>query len=191
MKFRGAAVILLATGLLCGQSTVVDQRAEDAAARRYFTDTVLVDQNGAERRFYTDLVQGNVVIIDVMFTSCKDSCPRMAGNLSSIAQWLGPRLGNRVRILSISIDPETDTPARLKEYAERFHGGPGWYFLSGKKDNVELVLKKLGLYVPEKQDHLNLFLIGNDRTGLWKKAFGMADSKQLIGTIESVLNDPM
>ena len=150
---------------------------------------MLVDQDGVDRRFFSDLLRDQVVVIDVMFTTCKDSCPRMAANLSGIARWLGPRLGKDVRMISISIDPEIDRPALLKAYAERFAAPQGWYFLGGARENVDLVLKKLGLYVTAKQDHVNLFLIGNNRTGLWKKAFGMADSEELIKIVDSVIHD--
>jgi protein SCO1 len=163
--------------------------AQEPAARTYFTDLVLVDQDGVDRRFYTDLIQGKTVIMNVMFTTCKDSCPIMAGNFARIQEWLGPRLGKDANMLSISIDPETDSPERLKAYAERFKARPGWYVLGGTKKNVDTILRKLGLYVEQKQDHLNLFLIGNDASGLWKKALGVADSSKLVAIVDSVIND--
>ena len=165
------------------------QSGETNAAQKYFSDTVLVDQNGEEHRFYSDLMKNRVVIVNVMFTTCKESCPRMAETLARLQDWLGPRLGKEVSMLSISIDPETDTPSMLSAYAQRFKARPGWYFLSGKRANVETVLKKLGLYAERKQEHRNLFLVGNDRTGLWKKAFAMAPPDQTIATLNSVLLD--
>jgi protein SCO1/2 len=173
---------------LHGQSVTKGPAAGSAAAN-YFTNTVLVDQDGIDRRFYSDLIEGKVAIVNVMFTTCENSCPVMEANFERIEKWLGPRLGESVRLISISIDPETDTPARLKAYAKRFNAKPGWYFLSGRRDNVELILRKLGLYVEQKQDHLNLFLIGNDRTGLWKKALGISDPDKLIQVVSTVLHD--
>lgn len=162
---------------------------QENSGSRYFTNTVLVDQDTVERRFYTDLIQDKVVVINVMFGSCKDSCPVMARNFARIQEWLGPRLGRDVNMISITVDPETDTPARLKSYAGDFKARKGWYFLSGDPRNVHLILQKLGLDVANKQDHLNVFLIGNDRTGLWKKALGIADSEKLIQVVSSVLGD--
>jgi protein SCO1 len=78
---------------------------------------------------------------------------------------------------------------RIKEYAQRFHAKPGWVFLTGKKENVELVLQKLGQKVEARDDHSTIFIIGNDRTHLWKKAMGAAKSDQLIPIVESVVND--
>jgi protein SCO1/2 len=87
------------------------------------------------------------------------------------------------------VDPVVDSPAQLKEYAKKLHARPGWYFLTGEKQNVELALHKLGEYVADKQDHLNIFIIGNERSGLWKKAFGLAPSDELVKVVLSVLND--
>ena len=163
-----------------------------SAAQRYFTDTILVDQNGVERRFYSDLIKDRVVIINAMYTDCKDSCPMMAENFARLQNELGKESGFRVtdvQMISLSVDPEFDTPARLKAYAQTHHAKPGWSLMTGKKVNVEAVLKKLGLYADTKEDHLNLFLIGNDRTGLWKKAFGMAPWNETFETLKSVIRD--
>lgn len=180
-RVRLAAVALLGA-LAFGQTA-------PNPSRNYFTDTIVKDQNGVDRRFYTDLIAGKVVVINVMFATCKDSCPVMARNFKHIQDWLGSRLGSDANMISITIDPETDTPSRLKEYAEKNGSRPGWYFLTGSKENVDLLLRKLGLYADRKEDHLNLFLIGNDRTGLWKKAFGMASPDQLLPIVDSVLRD--
>jgi protein SCO1 len=186
-RFAFLFAILPLASFLHGQ--VTKGPAPGGAAARYFTDTVLVDQDGVERKFYSDMIKGKVVVINVMFATCENSCPMMAANLAKIQKSLGPRMGQDVSLISISVDPETDTPPRLKEYSKRFNAKPGWYFLTGQKDNVDLILKKLGLYVEQKQDHLNLFLIGNDRTGLWKKALGVADADKLVQVVESVLHD--
>ena len=106
-------------------------------------------------------------------------------------QALGDRVGKDVHIISISVDPTVDTAANLKEYAKKLHAGPGWYFLTGDKQNVDFALKKLGQLVDDKRDHLNIFIIGNERTGLWKKAFGLARSDELVKVVESVLNDQL
>lgn len=101
-------------GVLIGSVALLGRYADAAtgttAGRNYFTDTTLRDQNGVERKFYTDLIAGKVVVINVMFATCKDSCPVMAANFKRIQEWLGPRLGTEVNMISITIDPETDTP---------------------------------------------------------------------------------
>ena len=165
------------------------QQSDLSASQKYFTDTILIDQNGKQERFYSDLIKDKVVIISPVYTTCKGSCPLLTANLARIQNWLGEHLENNARLLSITVDPETDSPPVLKEYCARFGARPGWYFLTGKKENVDLVLRRLGLYVDQKEEHLNLFLIGNDRTGLWKKALGVSEPQKLIEVVKSVLED--
>ncbi len=164
-------------------------RAEQNPAHNYFTDVQLVNQNGQKMRLYSDLLQGKVVVINSFFATCTGSCLPLSRNLQKVQQALGDRLGKEVHIISISVDPEVDTPPRLKEYAKKLQAGPGWHFLTGEKQNVDLALKKLGQFVNDKEAHLNVFIIGNERTGLWKKAFGLAQSDELVKVVESVLND--
>jgi len=164
-------------------------RPDPAAAEHYFTDVTLINQNGRPMKLYSDLLKGKVVVVNAFFTSCKDTCPVMASSLAAIQDWLGDRLGKDVYLISMSVDPETDTPARLKEYAERFKARPGWFFLTGKKQNMDLALRKLGQYVEVREDHLNVMMIGNVPTGLWKKAMGLAKPADLIKVVESVVND--
>lgn len=160
------------------------------AARQYFTDTLLVDQDGREVRFYSDLVAGKTVVIHSMFTECTGSCPVMARKYQAIDEHLGDRIGRDVHLIAITVDPETDTPARLKEHGEKFGAGPGWHLLTGRPENVELVLGRLGQWVEERDAHATIFLVGNDRTGLWKKAFGLAKTEELVAIVDSVVNDP-
>jgi protein SCO1/2 len=162
---------------------------EQNKAERYFTQVVLVNQFGEKMRLYNDLLKDKVIIINFFFATCQGSCLPMSRNLQKVQEALGERVGKDVHIISISVDPTVDTPARLKEYARKLDARPGWYFLTGEKANVEFALRKLGQYVEDKQGHTNIFIIGNERTGLWKKAFGLAKSDELIKIVESVLND--
>src|SRR3569832_1345089 len=164
--------------LFLGVRRVIEaQQQAETPAHKYFTDVELINQNGEKMRFYSDLIQGKVVIIDSFFATCQGSCLPMNQNLAKVQEALGNRLGKDVYILSISVDPTVDTPPNLKQYAKKLQARPGWFFLTGPKENVDFVLKKLGQFVDDKQDHLNIFIIGNERTGLWKKAFGLAKSE--------------
>lgn len=162
---------------------------DESASKSYFTDVVLVNQNGQKMRFYSDLLQGKVVIINSFFATCAGSCLPLTRNLEKLQQGLGARMGKDVHIISISVDPEVDTPLSLKAYAKKINAGPGWYFLTGEKESVDFALKKIGHFVDSKESHLNIFIIGNERTGLWKKAFGLAKSDELMKVVDSVLND--
>ena len=88
-------------------------------------------------------------------------------------RFLGNRVGDDVFFYSISIDPETDTPEVLADYANRYQTGPGWLFLTGVSEEIELLRRKLGLYIDEinkdPKDHNLSMIIGNQRSGRWMK----------------------
>ncbi len=158
-------------------------------AQQYFSDVELLNQDGEKLRFYSDVLKGKTVVVNAFFATCTGVCPPMNRNMKAIQEALGDRVGKDVFLVSITVDPTTDTPARLKEYAQKFQARPGWVFLTGKKENVDWALYKLGQYVEDKGEHKTIFIIGNEATGLWKKAFGLAKADELIKIVDGVMND--
>jgi protein SCO1 len=141
----------------------------------YFPDLPLTSHEGKSYRFFSDLIKDKVVAINFIYTSCPDVCALETARLREVQEILGDRVGRDVFLYSISIDPEHDTPAVLKRYAEKFEIGPGWLFLTGKEADITLIRKKFGLYsedpVGEKlQDHQLNHIIGNQKTGQWMKS---------------------
>ena len=183
MKFSAVLLFILFS------ATVVLGQHQKSAAEKYFSDVELITQDGQKVRFYSDMLKNKVVVINTFFINCKNICPPMNRNFEKIQEALGDRLGKDAFLVSITVDPETDTPARLKDYGRQFHARPGWTFLTGKKENVDWALYKLGQYVEAKDDHTSIFIIGNEPKGLWKKAFGLAKSEELIRIIEDVIAD--
>ncbi|HEV8367724.1 MAG TPA: SCO family protein [Pyrinomonadaceae bacterium] len=161
-----------------------------SGAEKYFTDVELVDQNGQKKRLFSDLMKDHVVIVHSFISTCKGACPVINRNLQEIQKVVGDKLGKSVHILSITVDPLEDTAPRLLEFSRKSQAKSGWYFLTGEKANVDFALKKFGLYVEDKEQHLRILILGNARTGLWKKAFGLAQTEELVKVIESVINDP-
>jgi protein SCO1/2 len=174
---------------LLSASLAAAQQPELSAAAKYFSDVELIDQDGQKLHFYSDVLKNKVVIINAFFSTCTSVCPPMNRNLEKVQEALGDRLGKDAFIVSITVDPETDTPTRLKDYSRRFHARPGWLFLTGKKENVDWALYKLGQYVETKGDHSTVIIIGNEPKGLWKKALGLAKSEELMRIVEDVIND--
>jgi cytochrome oxidase Cu insertion factor (SCO1/SenC/PrrC family) len=160
-----------------------------SAAQRYFTNVPLIDQHGRPMRLYSDVLKGKVVVITPFFTSCRASCPRLIDTFVKLQSYFEDRLGKELFLVSLTVDPDTDTPEKLKAYAEQLHALPGWTFLTGEKSNVYSALTKLGQRVQAREDHSNIFIIGNETTGLWKKAMGLAPPGEIIRIVESVLDD--
>ena len=158
-------------------------------AQRYFTDVQLTNQDGKRLRLYSDLLQGKVVVINSFFSSCTGVCKVTMPLFQSLQERFADRAGKKLHLISISVDPETDTPAVLRRYAAGLGAKPGWDLLTGDKQSVELALGKLGFATEAKEGHTNIFLVGNESTGLWKKVLGIGSPKEIAAAVESVLDD--
>jgi protein SCO1 len=158
-------------------------------AERYFGDALLTNQDGKPLRLYTDILKGNVVIINSFYSTCSSVCRVTIPVFKQLQENLGERVGKDVRLVSITVDPENDTPEILRQYAAGVGAKAGWEFLTGDKQTVDEVLYKFGLYTEAKEDHSNVFIVGNERTGLWKKVLGIAPPYEIFRSVESVLND--
>src|SRR3954469_17393442 len=117
----------------------------------YFPNVPLVTQDGKHVRFFDDLIRRNVAAINFIFTGCSASCPMETARPREVQDLLRDRMGKDVFFYSISIDPDNDTPETLKQYAAKFDIGPGWTFLTGRSQDIELLRRKLGLYMPPLQ----------------------------------------
>lgn len=177
---------MLAAALLLWTATLhADNLSE--AGRKYFTDVVLTDQNGKDVRLYSDLIEGKIVIINSFFATCHGSCPVMSATFRKVQAALGDRLGRDVHLISITVDPETDTPEQLRRFAKAASAERGWHFVTGDKENVQKALYKLGLLTDTKETHTAIVLIGNEPKGVWKKAFGLAKSDEIVKLVEEVV----
>jgi len=171
-----------------------DNRAGTAWGANYFPNIPLTTHEGKQVKFFDDVIKGKVVAINFIFTSCPDVCPLETSRLKNVQQILGDRVGKDVFMYSITIDPERDTPEVLKQYAEKFGVGPGWYFLTGKESDITLLRQKLGLYIDEIQgedstDHNLSLIIGNQTTGRWMKRSPFENPYILANEIGSWLHN--
>jgi len=162
---------------------------DNTGARKYFTDVSLIDQDKKQLRLYSDLLQNRTVIAHAFFTSCTGSCPVLMKALTLAQERVGDRLGKDVVFLSITMDPENDTPEKLKEYAGRIGARDGWHFLTGEPKTLQDVRRRIGEMAQQPADHSAILVAGNDRTGLWKKAFGLAPTNEVVDVLMSVVND--
>lgn len=168
----------------------------DAWGANYFPNIPLVNQDGRQVRFFDDLIKGKVVAINFIFTGCSAACSMETARLRHVQEMLGDRVGKDIFFLSISIDPDNDTPEALKAYAEKFDVGPGWSFLTGKADDILKLRQRLGVYMPPEKskalgplDHDISLVIGNQATGRWMKASPMENPKLLAFNLGESLHN--
>ena len=159
----------------------------------HFPNVTLTTHQGKQVRFYDDLLKGKIVVINFMYTSCKDACPLTTAHLVKVQKVLGERVGRDVFMYSLTIDPKHDTPAVLRNFAEKFHTGPGWLFLTGKDDDLELLRVKLGFIDPDPEvdknraNHIGTVEYGNEPLSLWGACPGLAHPEWIAKEISWVI----
>lgn len=170
---------------------VCEARANTRWGANYFPNIPLTDQNGRTFHLYDDLLKGKTVVVNLIYTQCKDSCPLETARLIQVRKMLGDRVGKDVFFYSISIDPEHDTPEALKAYAEKFHAGPDWLFLTGKKEDIDLAAHKLGLYYDpglNRDGHTVELMIGNEPSGQWTRNAATDNPRFITSTITTLVD---
>ncbi len=160
-----------------------DKAGDDAAPGKAIPDLELLDQDGRKVRFYSDLVKGKVVVINFIFTTCTTICPPLGATFARVQRELGERTGRDVHFISVSVDPVTDTPERLKAWGAKFKAGAGWTFVTGDKPQVDALLRALASSSARREDHSPTVLIGNDASGQWTRAYGLAKPSQIVQLI--------
>src|SRR5436305_7725055 len=181
---RRGALLLLA--LLAAWPPPARGQAAEETTQLVIPDVAVVDQEGRPVRFYSDLVHGKVVMMNFVFTTCTTICPPLGATFAKVRKLLGERAGRDVQLISVSIDPAADTPARLKAWAQKLGGGPGWTLVTGDPEEITRLLKALGVYTPSRGDHSPLLLAGNDAQGRWTRAYGLAPPAKLIELIDGL-----
>jgi protein SCO1/2 len=175
---------MVVAALLLAAATPVRAASPGNDAQR-FPNVPLRTHDGASVRFYDDLIKGKVVVINFMFTTCTSICPRTTANLVKVEDILGERLGRDVWIVSVSVDPATDTSDVLRKYAARHGTKPGWQFVTGKRRDIDLIRQKLGVYDKDgdKTQHTGVLIYGNEATGQWAATPALADPATIARSV--------
>ena len=153
-------------------------------------DAPVYNQDGKALRLYTDLVKGKTVAINFIFTTCTTVCPPLTATFRKVQQEMGDRMGKDVVLISISVDPITDVPERLKSFSAKFHAGPGWSFITGNKQDIDGLLRSLGAFVSDKNDHTPMVLVGNDPAHYWTRSYGLAKPLTIVDIINEAARKP-
>lgn len=165
----------------------------DKIRQRYLPNVELQTQDGKTVHFYDDLVKDKIVTLNFFYAKCEGICPTVTANLARVQNILGEHVGQDVFMNSISLKPEHDTPAVLKEYAQMFRAKPGWTFLTGKPDDIERLRRSLGFtnldpkLDKDKSQHIGNVRYGNEPLMLWAACPGMGSPEFLAKSISWVI----
>ena len=188
-------VLLLIPGTIWAQSHAEHRHGdhapavtESAAPYESLTipDVTVLDEEGKEVRFYSELVKGKIVAINFIFTTCTTVCPPLGATFARLQRSINPRLAKEVNLISISVDPAVDTPERLKAWAGKFGAQPGWKLVTGSKAELDKLLRALGGYTAQKEDHTPTVLIGDAQRNKWTRVYGVAKYARLAAVIEQL-----
>ena len=144
----------------------------------------VVRDDGARVSLVDELDDCRPVLLNFIFTTCTTICPVMTQTFAQVQAKLG---GERVHLVSISIDPEEDTPARLAEYARKFHAGPSWRFYTGSVEASTSVQRAFGAYRGDKMNHTPLTLLRAGPGRPWVRLDGFASADEIVSEFHQQL----
>ena len=190
--FRVFGLVLILVAVIGGKAQTPSchspaPSAPAARSKMVIPDVAVLDQDGNKLNFYTDLIKNKTVAINFIFTNCTTICPPLAATFARLQKEMGDKVGKDVHLISISVDPVTDTPERLKAWGAKFKAGPGWTFVTGEKQEMDKLLNALGAAVSKREDHTPAMIIGNDTKGVWTRTYGLAKINQILGLLNDVM----
>jgi len=151
-------------------------------------DTILKDQDGRDVRLMSGLLGQRVTVVDFVYTTCTTVCPVLSATFAELQRKLGERVGTDVQLVSITVDPLRDTPARLKAYSAKHDAGSGWRWLTGSKGSVDSVLKAFGAYTPDPESHPAMVMIGDAEGRTWTRLYGFPSVADIQAQVEQALS---
>ncbi len=148
----------------------------------------LRNQDGVSAAFPALVDDGRPVLLNFIYTSCTAICPPMTRIFAEVREGLGADRA-RVRMVSVSIDPEQDTPARLKAYARQYGAGVGtdWLFLTGSDAASSAVQKAFNAYRPDKMGHTPVSFLRRAPGQPWVRLDGMAQADRILAELRPML----
>lgn len=146
-------------------------------------DIRVKNQQGHYLNFFQDLIKGKTVAINLIFTACTSSCPLSAAIFRQVQKKLGTQ---KVELITITVDPANDTPERLLNFSKKFKAEPGWVFITGEQTVISGLLKKLGVYTADRNEHSNMVIIGNEAQHRWTRLYGFPQADEIITTLKDI-----
>lgn len=173
-------LLVLLVLLFCGGSTLAAQQRYKRTIESYTAPDITLINQDREQVSLTELINSEQpVMLDFVYATCTTICPVLSISFSTLQKKLGDE-ADRVKFVSITIDPENDSPEIMKEYLERYQARPGWDFLTGSRKDIDIAMNAFDAYVPNKMSHYPLTLLRSPKTGKWVRIYGLIGSKDFM-----------
>lgn len=177
-------IVLMAVALPAGPAHAENKNYKRTVEKYKIPNVVLINQDGKKVRLTSLLNSDQPVVVDFIYGTCTTICPVLSAGFVNLQRKLGPASQN-VRLISITIDPENDSPKIMKEYLKRYRAKPGWDFLTGSRADIDAVMKGFNAYIPDKMSHYPLNLIREPKSGSWVRIFGLLSSREFLEEYQS------
>lgn len=165
--------------LLAGHGEAAGREYKRSIEEYSAPDVVLINQHGEKVPFKDHIETDQPVILDFIYGTCTTICPVLSAGFANLQRKLGPDVA-RARLISVTIDPEHDTPQVMQEYLKRFQAQPGWDFLTGSRADIDQVMRAFDAYIPNKMSHYQLMLIRSPANGKWTRIKELVSSEDLL-----------
>lgn len=170
---RPLVLLAIATLLFVVVAAAAEPERYKRTVEQYtIPDVVLINQDGEKIRFKKLLESEQPVVVDFIYGTCTTICPILSAGYANLQRKLGTDTA-KVRLVSITIDPEYDTPAILKKYLAQYQAKPGWDFLTGSRRDIDRVMSAFDAYFRDKMDHKPLTFIRSPKDGKWIRLYGL------------------
>ena len=178
--------LLLLASFASTPALAAEARYQRSVERYTMPDVGLINQNGEKVRLKQLLEGDQPVVVDFIYGTCTTICPVLSAGYLNLQRRLAKE-GRSVHLISITIDPENDTPKVMKDYLERYRAKPGWDFLTGSRADIDKVMHAFNAYIPDKMSHYPLNIIRNPKDGSWVRLFGILSSKEFLAEFNQVV----
>lgn len=177
-----AAVSLLLLWLpagVWGQAPGARKGHQRSVEKYVIPDVTLLSQDRENLRLQDFLAGDKPVLVNFIYATCTTICPVLSVGYHHLQGKLGPE-SEKARLVSISIDPENDTPEAMKEFLTRYQARKGWYFLTGSREDINNVMRAFDAFIPDKMSHRPLSFLRSPRDGTWVRIDGLIGTQDLL-----------
>lgn len=175
--------VLLTSFLLFNSAVAADIKQSEVSIK--LPNVQMIRQDGKKVQFADDINDGRVVVVSFIYTSCSAICPMISQTIARLQGKLGAEI-DKVHLVSISLDPEHDTPKQLAAYAEKFHAGKSWQHYTGTEEASIAIQKAMDVYRGDKMNHVPVTFLKAGKGDKWVRLDGFVTADDILRAVHDL-----